>query len=148
MSVRHPRSGSNGCCSRPLEMQSAHFLGAMAGAIVLALVVADHSANQRATADEAAPITITPGSAAKPISFRDRLVVGLQARLESEIIFVDLVVHLVQIGKVPQRLVDETFFWSRERAAARPNVRPRRPIIYFQPAMNARLRRLGALTTT
>jgi hypothetical protein len=121
----------------------------MAGAIVLALVVADHSANQRATAaEEAAPITITPGSAAKPISFRDRLVVGLQARLESEIAFVDLVVRLVQIGKVPQRLVDETFFWSRERAAARPNVRPRRPIIYFQPAMTARLRRLGALTTT
>jgi hypothetical protein len=49
----------------------------------------------------------------------------------------------VNHGLLPQRVVDETFFWARSRASVVRNGRTRRPIIYFQPAMAARAQRLG-----
>lgn len=80
----------------------------------------------------------------RPITLRDRLVTGLQARLVSEVAFVDNLSDKVNKGKLPQRLVDETFFWARERAAwHNRRGRRRRPIIYFQPAMVARASRIG-----
>jgi hypothetical protein len=95
-------------------------------------------------AAEVATVAIEPAKAQRPISLRDRLIVGLEARLKSEVAFVDLVVLKVHTGKLPQRMVDETFFWARERAGVDPRAqgRTRRPIIYFQPAMVARARRL------
>jgi hypothetical protein len=100
----------------------------------------DHRA---AMAAEVEPIVITPAGSKRPITLRDRLVTGLRAQLKSEIAFVDGVVLAVQTGRVPQRLVDQTFFWARLRAADSRFGRPRRPIIYFQPAMTARAKRLG-----
>jgi hypothetical protein len=95
-----------------------------------------------AAAPEVEPISVAPAKADRPISLRDRLVVGLQARLKSEVAFVDVVVQRVQSGQLPQRQVDETFFWARQRAAILRNGRTRRPIIYFEPAMRARADRL------
>ena len=91
-------------------------------------------------AGEVQKVDITPAKPNRTISFRDRLVVGLEARLKSEVDFVDAVVAEVQNGHLPQRLVDETFFWARQRAsfAVNRDGRNRRPIIYFQPAMRAR----------
>jgi len=84
----------------------------------------------------------TPG---RTISLRDRLITGLQARLKSELAFIDTVVAAVQGGALPQRLVDETFFWARERARMPRRLgRQRRPIIYFRPALIARINRIGA----
>jgi hypothetical protein len=71
------------------------------------------------------------------------LVVGLQARLKSEVDFCNRVAVQVQLGKLPQRLVDETFFWARERAAPARNGLQYRPIIYFQPAMKLRAKKIG-----
>jgi hypothetical protein len=88
-------------------------------------------------------VALAPGKVRRPISLRDRLVVGLQARLKSEVAFVELVVARVQMGDLPQRVVDETFFWARARGATLRNGRTRRPIIYFKPAMEARAKRLG-----
>jgi hypothetical protein len=85
---------------------------------------------------------IAPGRAQQVVNLRDRLVVGLQARLKSELAFVELVVAKVRTGKLPQRVVDETFFWARDRASISRNGRSRRPIIFFQPAMTARAKRL------
>lgn len=96
-----------------------------------------------AATPEVENISITPAKSQRPITVRDRLVVGLQARLKPEVAFVDAVVVKVNTGQIPQRLVDETFFWSRERAAIKRNGRTRRPIIYFQPAMTARAKRLN-----
>jgi hypothetical protein len=95
---------------------------------------------QRAMADEVEKIGITPAKPNQPISFHDRLVVGLQARLKSEITFVDAVVAEVHAGHIPQEQVDQTFFWARQRAAAAVarDHRNYRPITYFQPAMRAR----------
>ena len=98
---------------------------------------------QRATAaDEVQKVDVEAAKPSRPISFRDRLVVGLQARLKSEVAFVDAVVVEVQAGHIPERLVDETFFWARERAAIIRFGRTNRPIIYFVPAMRARAKLL------
>ena len=46
---------------------------------------------------------------------RDRLVVGLQARLKSEVAFCRRGGRRrFKPGNLPQRLVDETFFWARD----------------------------------
>jgi hypothetical protein len=55
---------------------------------------------------------------------------------------VDAVVAEVKAGKLPQRIVDQTFFWARDRASIARNGSQRRPIIFFQPAMRARAKRL------
>jgi hypothetical protein len=83
-----------------------------------------------------APPDLKPATATRPISFRDRLVTGLKARLKSEVRFVDRVVDEVNAGRLPKRLVDQTFFWSRNAALRRKyGGRVQRPIIYFRPAM-------------
>ena len=96
-----------------------------------------------AAAAETLRPTIAPARPQRPISLRDRLVVGLKARLDTEVAFIDAVVMRVNHGHLPQRVVDETFFWARSRASVMRNGRTRRPIIYFQPAMRARAKRLG-----
>jgi hypothetical protein len=88
-------------------------------------------------------VAVTPARPQRAVSLRDRLVVGLRARLNTEVAFIDAVVMRVNHGLLPQRVVDETFFWARSRASVVRNGRTRRPIIYFQPAMIARAKRLG-----
>jgi hypothetical protein len=105
-----------------------------------AFVVVDTA---RAQENSAQRVAIAPAKVQRPVSLRDRLVVGLQARLKTEVTFVELVALRVRTGELPQRIVDETFFWSRARARTLRNGRARRPIIYFQPAMTARAKKLG-----
>jgi hypothetical protein len=96
-----------------------------------------------ANEEEVATVMVTPARPHQPVSLRDRLIVGLQARLKSEVAFVDNVAFRVRVGQIPQRVVDQTFFWARDRASAFRSGKTRRPIIYFQPAMTARAKRLG-----
>jgi hypothetical protein len=96
----------------------------------------------RIAADEVDPLVITPAKPDQPITLRDRLVVGLQARLKSEVDFCDNVADKVNTGALPQRLVDETFFWARQRAASIRNGHKYRPIVYFQPGLRARADKL------
>ena len=97
---------------------------------------------RQARAAQTQRVVVAPGRAQQIVSLRDRLVVGLQARLDSEVAFVELVVLQVRLGKLPQRIVDQTFFWARDRASISRNGNSRRPIIFFQPAMTARAKRL------
>lgn len=114
----------------------------LVSAIALAMAtVTLHSA----AAPEVEKVDVTPGKASQPVSLRDRLVVGLQARLKSEVNFCEVVAIRVNTGQLPQRLVDETFFWARQRAAAVRTGPNHRPIIYFQPAMRARASRLNVI---
>jgi hypothetical protein len=119
------------------------FLGLLGGSVLMIPNAADHRA--LAVAQPVHP-NITPGSSHQGISFRDRLIVGLQARRGTEVDFIDAVVLKVRLGKLPERLVNQTFFWSRDRAA-RPGhtitAATQRPIIYFQPVMAAQAKKLG-----
>jgi hypothetical protein len=93
--------------------------------------------------NEVEKVVLTPARPQQPVSLRDRLMVGLQARLKTEVAFVDEVAFRVRIGQIPQRIVDQTFFWARDRASVVRAGRTRRPIIYFQPAMTFRAKMLG-----
>lgn len=110
--------------------------------VVFGLAIFDGVSASRIAADEVEPLFITPAKPDQPITLRDRLVVGLQARLKSEVDFCDNVADKVNTGKIPQRLVDETFFWARERAASIRNGHKYRPIVYFQPGLRARAEKL------
>jgi hypothetical protein len=94
-----------------------------------------------AATGETQRVTIAPSRSGATITLRDRLVVGLQARLKSEVAFVELVAAKVRTGQLPQRLVDETFLWARQKAGDGTARRKRRPIIFFEPAMRARAQR-------
>ena len=93
-------------------------------------------------ANDLQEMRLQPANGVKPISLRDRLVVGLEARIPSEIAFCELVALKVQTGKLPARIVNQTFFWARERAAIPRNGIEQRPIVYFQPAMKLRAEKL------
>lgn len=131
---------------RQLRKRKLARLTVVGVALSVMLVLGDRIGEQFASAGTAPLIRLRPANSLKPISLRDRLLVGLEARIPSEVVFVDLVVHLVNTGKVPQRVVDQTFFWARDRAARVQGGNPRRAIIYFRPAMIARLERLGIET--
>jgi hypothetical protein len=88
-------------------------------------------------------VNVTPGTPDKPVSLRDRLIVGLKALSPSDVAFVNSVVAQVQAGQLPLRLVDQNFFWARARASRPPGGRTHRPIIYFRPAMAAQAKKLG-----
>ncbi|MEX2308534.1 MAG: hypothetical protein WD738_13115 [Pirellulales bacterium] len=127
---------------RPVTTPTALSLLTAGGLLVLALFVPDQAFDQVSAAAEVQRVAVSPGRAQQAVSLRDRLVVGLQARLKSEVDFVELVALRVRNGQLPQRLVDETFFWARQRASSSRGSRARRPIIFFQPAMRARAERL------
>jgi hypothetical protein len=111
-------------------------------AVVLGLTIVAGRPAPMTAATTIKPIHITPGKAAQPISLRDRLVVGLQARLKSEVDFCNAVVVQVHLGHLPLRVVDETFLWARQRSGPARNGIKYRPIIYFQPAMRLRAAKL------
>lgn len=124
--------------SNGLNMRALKFLTALAVGMIV--VVSGLVSTPAAT--QTTPVNLKPANANQSISLRDRLIVGLQARLKSEIAFCDAVVLQVHLGHLPLRVVDETFLWARERAAPARNGLQYRPIVYFKPAMIARAKRL------
>jgi hypothetical protein len=113
-------------------------------AVCFGLLVADGAVFDALAANpELAPLDIKSAGAGQQVTLRDRLVVGLQARLKTEVNFCNAVAVQVQMGHLPQRIVDETFFWARERAAPARNGLQYRPIVYFQPALKLRAKKIG-----
>ncbi|HEX4416126.1 MAG TPA: hypothetical protein VH107_21015 [Lacipirellulaceae bacterium] len=119
-------------------MRSSRFFAVF----VFGLAIFASQDSHKIVADEVDPLAVTPAKPDQPITLRDRLVVGLQARLKSEVDFCDNVADRVNSGKLPERLVDETFFWARQRAASIRNGHKYRPIVYFQPGLRARADKL------
>jgi hypothetical protein len=79
----------------------------------------------------------------RQITLRDQLRTGLRAFTPADFVFIDLVVLRVNQGVLPRELVDSTFLWARRRVqTTHPNYR-QRPIVYFQPALAIRARKLG-----
>ena len=73
--------------------------------------------------------------AGKTAGLKDRLERGLKARRPSEFQFIGRVVKLVEVGRLPIRLVNDTFFWARSRRS--------HPFQYFEAALRLRAKRLG-----
>jgi len=88
---------------------------------------------------------VTPASPSRKITLEERLKAGLKATTKCDADFLDIVVDLVKKGKLPQRVVDATFSWARNRSARRPRHRQPRPMIYFKPALVLRAKRIGVI---
>lgn len=119
-----------------------------AAVLVAILILAPIELNANAaTSGEVANVSLTPAAPGRPVSFHDRLVAGLKARRKSEVAFIDKVVAAVNNGALPQRLVDQTYFWARARVRSTPQWygQPRRPVVYFQPALALQAKRLGVV---
>jgi hypothetical protein len=112
-------------------------------ATILATAITSRVVQQALAGDEVQNVDVASAKPGRPITLRDRLIVGLKARLKSEVAFVDAVVTNVLNGHIPQQKVDETFFWARQRVALARDGRNHRPIIYFIPAMRARAKLLN-----
>jgi hypothetical protein len=87
-------------------------------------------------------VPTSPLNPAKPKTYQEVLTFGLQAKLPSEVAFVNSVVTAVQSGELPPVLVDQTYFWARTRVGNSFYGRATRPIIYFIPALEARVKKL------
>jgi len=79
----------------------------------------------------------------RQVTLREQLTVGLKARTKADTAFINVVVRAVEQGRLPRRLVDTTFLWARERAVKRSYQRRLRPMVYFQPGLTQRARRIG-----
>ncbi len=128
---------------RPVLAPTALSMLAVTGLFALALLIPNRGDVQSATAAELTTVALDPATPIHQLTLHDRLIVGLEARLPSEIAFVDRVVLAVRRGRLPESLVNQTFFWARQRASRPRNGRLRRGIIYFEPAMKARAEQIG-----
>jgi len=79
----------------------------------------------------------------RQITLRDQLRTGLKAFTPADFAFIDLVVLRVNQGILPRKLVDGTFLWARRRVQSTHPQYRQRPIVYFQPALVIRARKLG-----
>jgi hypothetical protein len=79
----------------------------------------------------------------RQITLRDQLRVGLKAFTPADFVYIDLIVLRVNQGVLPRELVDSTFLWARRRVQGTHPKYRQRPIVYFQPALAIRARKLG-----
>ena len=107
--------------------------------VVAALAVLSMLTSPAAAQQSTAPV----GDQGRKISLADQLRAGLKATTKSDHAFIDRVVLLVHLGKLPRRLVDSTFLWARDRAARKSATRALRPMVYFRPALTLRAKRIG-----
>src|SRR5688572_14357208 len=83
---------------------------AVAGLLFITLAIR----HARAAGEVNRPV-VARGRTQQIATLRDRLIFGLEARIPVELAFVDAVVLEVRFGRLPQRMVDQTFFWARDR---------------------------------
>jgi hypothetical protein len=82
-------------------------------------------------------------SQGRQLSLADQLRYGLKAKTKADKGFLAVVVKAVEEKRLPRTLVDSTFLWARQRAKRRSKNRELRPILYFQPALVLRSKKLG-----
>jgi hypothetical protein len=98
-----------------------------------------------ATPGDQQPVTPSTSSNrdGRQVSLRDQLRVGLKAKTQADLAFIELVVARVDQGLLPRKLVDSTFLWARNRYRSRSNTRRLRPMVYFQPALVRQAKKIG-----
>lgn len=74
--------------------------------------------------------------AGRTAGLEDRLKAGLRAQFPAEEDFIEKVVILVRIGKLPGKLVDSTYIWAIER-------RKEYPFPAFEKALRLQAEKLG-----
>ena len=85
----------------------------------------------------------TAAQQGRQVTLQVQLTAGLKARSKADKAFINSVVQAVEQGRLPRKLVDTTFLWARQRAEKKSYRRRLRPMVYFQPGLTQRAKRLG-----
>lgn len=97
------------------------------------------------------PTPVTPSTRFKgggrQVSLHDMLRVGLKAKTEADFEYIAEVVKLVDEGKLPRSMVDSSFLYARYRYRTHPTSHRLRPMVYFQPSLTARAKKIGVILT-
>lgn len=97
------------------------------------------------------PRPVTPADRLKAggrqVSLHDMLRVGLKAKTEADFAYIEEVVQLVDEGKLPRDMVDSSFLYARYRYRTHPTSHRLRPMVYFQPSLTARAKKIGVILT-
>ena len=103
----------------------------------------------RAIEIENLPRPVTPADRLKAggrqVSLHDMLRVGLKAKSEADFAYIAEVVKLVDEGKLPRDMVDSSFLYARYRYRTHPGSFKLRPMVYFQPSLTARAKKIGVI---
>jgi hypothetical protein len=95
------------------------------------------------------PKPVTPADRLKPggrqVGLYDMLRVGLKAKTEADFKYIAQVVKLVDEGKLPRDMVDSSFLYARYRYRTHPGSFKLRPMVYFQPSLTARAKKIGVI---
>lgn len=121
------------------KRRRAIWSAALVAAVGIAAIVASAGAQQ--------PVPATPTTRVlrpdEKLTLYDQLRIGLKAATKADMEFIDRVVLRVNEGVLPRKLVDAVFLWARNRYKTRPAESRLRPIVYFQPALEAQAKKLG-----
>jgi len=103
----------------------------------------------RAIEIEDLPKPVTPADRFKEggrqVGLYDMLRVGLKAKTEADFKYITEVVKLVDEGKLPRDMVDSSFLYARYRYRTHPGSFKLRPMVYFQPSLTARAKKIGVI---
>ena len=95
------------------------------------------------------PRPVTPADRLKAggrqVKLYDMLRVGLKAKTEADFEYIAEVVKLVNEGKLPRDMVDSSFLYARYRYKTHPGSFKLRPMVYFQPSLTARAKKIGVI---
>lgn len=101
-------------------------------AMLLAALTSGFANLTRLGAAGPAPI----GSGLSTLTFKQQLEKGLKARRPGDFAFIETVVANIDSGALPQKTVNETFLYARNKSSTYP-------FIYFQFAIRKRAAKLG-----
>jgi hypothetical protein len=118
-------------------------------AVLAAIGVSLTGSPGRAIEIENLPRPVTPADRLKAggrqVSLHDMLRVGLKAKTEADFAYIAEVVKLVDEGKLPRDMVDSSFLYARYRYRTHPGSFKLRPMVYFQPSLTARAKKIGVI---
>lgn len=118
-------------------------------AVLAAIGVSLTGSLGRAIEIENLPRPVTPADRLKAggrqVSLHDMLRVGLKAKTEADFAYIAEVVKLVDEGKLPRDMVDSSFLYARYRYRTHPGSFKLRPMVYFQPSLTARAKKIGVI---
>lgn len=118
-------------------------------AVLAAIGVSLTGSLGRAIEIENLPRPVTPADRLKAggrqVSLHDMLRVGLKAKTEADFAYIAEVVKLVDEGKLPREMVDSSFLYARYRYRTHPGSFKLRPMVYFQPSLTARAKKIGVI---
>lgn len=118
-------------------------------ALCAALVNGMVGSSSRAIEIEDLPPPVTPADRLKEggrqVDLYYLLRVGLKAKTKADFEYIAEVVELVDKGKLPRDMVESSFLYARYRYKTHPGSFKLRPMVYFQPSLTARAKKIGVI---